>query len=49
MRGRKICGFVNGRINNGVAVQKVEDLLTGAKRTQVEEIEKLGSSLINQL
>jgi integrase len=28
------------------AVQKVEDLLTGPKRTQVEEISKLGSTLI---
>ena len=28
------------------AVQKVEDLLTGPKRTQVEEIRNLGSSLI---
>jgi len=28
------------------AVQKVEDLLTGPKRTQIEEISKLGSSLI---
>jgi hypothetical protein len=28
------------------AVQKVEDLLTGPKRTQIEEIRNLGSSLI---
>jgi len=28
------------------AVQKVEDLLTGPKRTQIEEISKLGSTLI---
>lgn len=28
------------------AVQKVEDLLTGPKRTQIEEIRNLGSTLI---